>query len=121
MADAVLILHGLFIAWVLVGALAVARWPHLLWLHLPALGWAAWIEFSGGICPLTPLENAWRLAAGQAGYSGSFIEHYLWPLIYPDGLTPGVQWLLGALVLGLNGALYGGLWWRRRARAARGA
>ena len=75
---------------------------------------AAGIELAGGICPLTYLENDLRAAAGQRGYAGGFVEHYLLPLIYPPGLTPGVQWALAGVVLGVNLILYGWLLWRRR-------
>jgi hypothetical protein len=119
LADALLLLHGLFILWVMLGALAVWRWPLLAWLHLPAAAWGVWIEWSGGICPLTPLEWRLREAAGQAGHRGGFIEHHLAAAIYPDGLTREVQFALGALVLFVNLALYGMVLWRRRARRSR--
>ncbi len=68
--------------------------------------WGAGIEFLGGICPLTPLENHWRAMAGQQGYPGDFVEHYIVSLLYPDGLTRRVQLVLGALVLVVNVAIY---------------
>jgi hypothetical protein len=117
LADAVLLLHLGFIVWVGAGGLAVLRWPRLAFLHLPAVLWGAGIEFTGAICPLTPLENALRRQAGEAGYAGGFIEHYLLPLIYPDALTETVEWLLGALVLAINGPIYWMLW--RRSSALR--
>ena len=107
LADGVLVLHGLFIAWAAFGALAVWRWPRLLVLHLPALAWGVWIEISGGICPLTPLENSLRRAAGQRGYSGGFIDHYLGGLIYPAGLTREAQWAVAGVLLAINVVLYG--------------
>lgn len=113
-ANAVLVAHGLFILFVLFGALAVWRWRWLLWLHLPTVGWGIYIEISGNICPLTPIENQLRQLAGQAGYEGGFIEHYLLPTIYPAGLTPQIQWLLAGVVAAVNGAAYGLLWWRSR-------
>jgi len=106
LADAVLVFHGLFIVWAALGALAVWRWPRLALLHLPALAWAVWIETSGGICPLTPLENSLRRAAGQAGYSGGFIDHYVGGLIYPDGLTRQAQWLVAGVLLAINVVAY---------------
>jgi hypothetical protein len=115
-ADAVLVLHGLFILFAALGALAVLWRPWLAALHLPALGWGLWIEISHGICPLTPLENTLRARAGEAGYEGSFIEHYLLPLIYPAGLQPSQQWLLAALLAAVNVVLYGALLLRRRRR-----
>ncbi|QEZ48196.1 DUF2784 domain-containing protein [Cupriavidus oxalaticus] len=115
LADLVVIVHGLFIVFVVAGGLLVLRWPRLAWVHLPAAAWGVLIEWSGWICPLTPLENALRRAAGEAGYSGGFIERYLLPLIYPPGLTPAVQLWLGLVVLVVNVAVYA-VWWRRRRR-----
>lgn len=116
LADAVLALHGLFIVWNTLGGLVVLRWPLLAWVHLPAVAWAVWIEWSGGICPLTPLEQRLRIAAGQAGYRGGFIEHYLTAAIYPDGLTREIQIAFGVLVLVINVVVYAVLVRRMRAR-----
>jgi hypothetical protein len=116
LADGVLVLHGLFIVWAAVGALAVWRWPRLALLHLPALAWAVWIEASGGECPLTPLENSLRRAAGQAGYSGGFIDHYLGGIIYPAGLTRQTQWLVAGALLLINLVAYGLMIRRARRR-----
>lgn len=113
-ADSVLLLHFSFILFVLLGALLQLRWPRTIWIHLAAVAWGIYIEVSGGICPLTWLENDFRRQAGQTGYADSFVEHYLLPLIYPAGLTRELQWLFAALVLLLNLALYGWLFWRRR-------
>ncbi len=107
LADAVLVLHGLFIVWVIFGGVAVIGQPRWAWLHLPAVAWAVWISWSGEVCPLTPLEQSLRRAAGQAGFEGGFIEHYLTAAIYPHGLTANMQMLFGALVLAVNVALYG--------------
>ena len=116
-ADAVALLHLAFVLFVVFGGLLVWRWPRLVWLHLPAVGWGAWIEFAGGLCPLTPLENHLRQAVGEAGYAGGFIDHYLWPLLYPAGLTREGQWMLGAGVLVFNIVVYGVLLIRRIRRA----
>lgn len=105
-ADAVLIAHFAFVLFVVLGGLSVLRWPKLAWLHVPAVAWAAFVEFSGRICPLTPLEVAMRLGAGEAGYSGDFIEHYVTSLLYPDGLTQETQIVLGAVVVALNVVIY---------------
>jgi hypothetical protein len=118
LADAVLLLHGLFIVWVVAGSAVVYRRPAWAWAHLPAVAWGAWISFSGAICPLTLLEQSLRRAAGQAGYEGGFIERYLTAAIYPDGLTPTHQMVLGMAVLAINLAGYG-LAWRRAARQRR--
>lgn len=120
LADAVLVLHGAFIAWALLGACAVWRWPRLVWWHLPALAWGVWIEASAGLCPLTPLEVGLRQRAGQQGYAGGFIDHYLGALIYPQGLTPAAQWRIALALAAVNLLLYGLIVWRRwRARRMR--
>lgn len=115
-ADAVLLLHLAFILFAALGALLVvwrARWA---WLHLPALAWAVWIVATHGICPLTPLENSLRHAAGEAGYAGGFIDHYLMPLIYPPGLTPEHQNVIAIALATANLLLYGFAILRRRSR-----
>lgn len=106
LADVLLVLHGLFIVWVVAGGIAVWRRPALAWLHLPAAAWGVWISWSGGLCPLTPIEQRLRRAAGQAGYEGGFIDHYLGRLIYPEGLTPAWQFAFGAFVLAVNVVFY---------------
>ncbi|MEI2417385.1 DUF2784 domain-containing protein [Orrella sp. JC864] len=117
LADAVLVVHGLFVLFVALGAALVIWRPRLAWLHLPALAWGAGIMLVGGICPLTPLENALRQAGGQQGYEGGFIEHYLVSALYPEGVTRRFQVGLGLLAVAWNALLYG-IAWRRRARRA---
>jgi hypothetical protein len=119
LADLVLLVHLAFIAFVVLGGLLALRWRWAPWLHVPAAGWGAWIELSGGLCPLTPLENALRQAAGTEGYAGGFIEHYLLSVLYPAGLTQEFQVVLGGLVVLTNGVVYAWVW-RRRGRT-RGA
>ena len=118
LADLVLVVHFLFIAFVVAGGFAAVRWPRLAWAHIPCFAWGALIEFAGWICPLTPLENELRIASGQAGYSGGFIEHYLLPVIYPGALTREMQIWLGLSVLALNAVAYAWLL-RRLSRGAR--
>jgi hypothetical protein len=105
-ADSVLVLHAAFVLFVTVGGLLVLRWPKLAWLHVPAVVWAAFVEFTGRICPLTPLEVELRGRAGEAGYAGDFVEHYILSLLYPDGLTRDIQTTLGALVVVVNVLIY---------------
>ncbi|SDQ01894.1 DUF2784 domain-containing protein [Ectopseudomonas guguanensis] len=114
-ADALVLVHLGFILFVLLGSLLLLRWPRLIWLHLPAVAWGILVECLHLGCPLTPWENQLRRLAGQAGYDGGFIEHYLIPLIYPAGLTPQLQLWLGALVVLVNLAVYA--WLVRRWRA----
>jgi hypothetical protein len=116
LADGVAVLHAAFVAFVVLGGLLVLRWPRLAWFHVPAAVWGVLIEFGGWICPLTPLENALRARAGQAGYAGGFVEHYVLRVLYPEGLTREVQWVIGTVVLVLNALVYGSLWMRRRRR-----
>jgi hypothetical protein len=105
-ADAVLVLHLGYILFVACGGLLVVWRPRVAWAHVPALAWGVWISVTHGICPLTPLENSLRHAAGEAAYQGSFIDHYVEPLIYPPGLTPHDQFQIAALLVGLNVLLY---------------
>ncbi|NMG77080.1 DUF2784 domain-containing protein [Aromatoleum diolicum] len=120
-ADLVVLIHFAFIVFVIAGGLLVLRHPRVAWLHLPVVAWGAGIEFVGGICPLTPLENALRRAAGEAGYAEGFLEHYLLPLIYPAALTYEVQIGLGLFVLLVNALIYGIIVLRRRRDLRRGA
>jgi hypothetical protein len=107
LADLILALHLVFVLFVVLGGLVVLRWPRIAWLHIPAAIWGVLIEYTGWICPLTPLENALRTRGGEAGYNGGFIEHYIQPLLYPAGLTRSTQVVLGSLVLVLNLTAYG--------------
>ena len=119
-ADSVLVAHLAFIVFVLAGGLLVLRRPIWAALHLPAVAWGAFAELTGTLCPLTPLENSLRRAAGAAGYEGGFIEHYMLPLIYPAGLTPRVQIVLGLVVLLVNVPIYALAWrrWKRERKRA---
>ena len=105
-ADGVLLLHLAFILFALVGGALAARWRWMPWVHLPAMAWAIFVEFTGRICPLTYLENDLRLRAGQSGYTTSFVEHYLLDVIYPAGLTRELQFGLAATVVLVNIAIY---------------
>ncbi|MEN8178938.1 MAG: DUF2784 domain-containing protein [Pseudomonadota bacterium] len=105
-ADLLVIVHLVFILFVLLGGLAVLKWHKIALLHLPCVVWGALVEFNGWFCPLTPLENHFRVAAGTSGYSGGFIEHYLIPLIYPAGLDRNIQFVLGIIVIAVNLTVY---------------
>lgn len=114
LADLVMLLHFAYIVFVVGGALLVLYRRWWVWLHLPAIAWGVWLEFFSKACPLTPLENSLRVRAGQAGYAGGFIDHYLARAIYPEGLTPRSQIVIGAFVVILNAALYWWVWRRIR-------
>ena len=117
-ADALVLLHALWLAFVVFGALLALRWRRVLWAHVPVVAWGALVEFTGWVCPLTPWENDLRRLGGQEGYAGGFIERYVTAIIYPEGLTREIQIGLGVGVLVLNAGLY---WWvlRRLRRTAR--
>jgi len=113
-ADFLLIIHLVFITFVLLGGLLLVKWRWLVYLHLPAVAWATLLELRGWLCPLTPLEQHFRMIAGETGYSGSFVQHYLLPLIYPGGLTREVQIILGISVIVVNLVIYIGILTRFR-------
>jgi hypothetical protein len=119
LADLVLVVHLWFVLFVVLGGLLVLRWPRVAFLHVPAAIWGVlFIEYKGWICPLTPLENSFRVSGGAAEYSGSFIQHYIQPVLYPGGLTRGTQIVLGSVALIVNLAAYGVVITRRK-RATR--
>jgi hypothetical protein len=119
LADSVVLVHLAFVAFVIGGGFVAWRYPLVTLAHVPALLWGIWIEWSGRVCPLTPLENHLRERAGESGYPGGFIEHYVIPVLYPPGLTHEVQWVLGALLVAINVAAYAGILVRRRKRRRR--
>jgi hypothetical protein len=119
LADLVLIVHFAFVVFVLWGGLLVLKWRWIAWLHLPAAVWGTVVEFTGWICPLTPLENRLHEQGGEAPYRSDFIAEHLLPLLYPEDLTHNVQLLLGTGVVVLNAAVYWGLWQMQMRRVSR--
>lgn len=120
-ADGVLLLHLLFIAFVVLGGLLAVWWRRVLFIHLPAVIWGVFAELTGRVCPLTSLENTLLIKAGTAGYSESFVEHHLLRIIYPAELTRDIQYLLGAAVVAINVAIYLWLFYRFRQQNRRDA
>jgi hypothetical protein len=114
LATLVVAAHVAFIAFVVVGGLFALRWPKLLYLHAAAVIWAVYVEWAGAICPLTPLEKTLRAAAGLEAYAGDFVAEYVFPLLYPDGLTRRAQLLIGTAVIALNVCVYAVLLRQRR-------
>jgi hypothetical protein len=116
LAALVVVVHLAFVVFATLGGMLAIRWPRIAWVHLPCAAWAAFVEFSGRICPLTPLENALRRRAGLEYYSGDFVANYIFPVLYPEGLTREAQLAIGAFVVMLNFVAYGWVLHRRRAR-----
>src|SRR5262249_44206639 len=106
LATLVVAAHVAFVVFVVIGGLFALRWRKLLYLHLAAVVWAVYVEWAGAICPLTPLENTLRAAAGLEAYAGDFVAEYVFPVLYPEGLTLGAQLAIGAAVLAVNGCIY---------------
>ncbi|MDH3390851.1 MAG: DUF2784 domain-containing protein [Desulfobacterales bacterium] len=106
LADLIVVLHSLFVLFVMLGGFLVLWKSSVAWCHIPAVFWAASIEFFGWICPLTPLENMLREKGGAAGYDTGFVEHYIVPILYPASLTRQVQINFGIIVLSINIGLY---------------
>ena len=114
LADLVLLFHFTFILFVVFGGFTVLKWRRIIYYHIPTALWGAIIEISGWVCPLTPLEIELRVRAGSGFYTGSFINHYLTPIIYPPGLTQQLQYYLAAGVIIINAAAYYLIWKKLR-------
>jgi hypothetical protein len=106
LAALVVVAHVAFVLFAALGGALALRWPRVAWVHLPCVAWAAYVELSGRICPLTPLEQSLRQRAGLESYSGDFVAHYVFPLLYPEGLTREAQVAIGIVVIALNIAVY---------------
>ncbi len=116
LADVVLFSHFIFVLFAISGGLFLFYRRWLLWLHLPVVLWSSVVNLAGWTCPLTPLENSFRAAAGLAGYTGGFIEHYISPLVYPGGMTRKFELVAGVSVLVWNGLVYSFVMLRRNRR-----
>jgi hypothetical protein len=88
LAVLVAVLHGAAVAFMVTGSLLALRWPRLLWLHVPVALVILGLYLTGSACPLTTWELRLRAAAGEPGYSGGFIGHYVTdPLGFPIHAT----------------------------------
>ena len=116
LADLIVLVHIAFVVFAVLGGFLALRWPRFVWVHLPAVIWAAIVELCGWVCPLTPVENWLRSRTGQTGYPSDFIAHYVLPMLYPEGLTREMQITLGIFVLLINLSIYG--WILRRKKTA---
>jgi len=115
LSNATVLLHLMFIAFIVFGGLLVLFWRRMAWVHLPLAIWGVVVQWMSWICPLTPLENWFRARSGTATYREGFVEHYVMPVLYPIGVDPRLHWVLGLVVLVANAAIYATVF-RRRAR-----
>ena len=106
-ANLTLIVHLIFILFVVFGGLIFFIFPKIIYIHLPALLWGIYIELTNSVCPLTYLENWFLNKAELATYSNGFINNYLYPIIYPEGLTNYTQIYLGITLIVINILIYG--------------
>ena len=113
LADIIVVIHFLFVIFVIFGSLLLLWSRKIVWFHLPAALWGALIEFTGWICPLTPLENRFRFQAGRDIYDKGFVENYILPVLYPQALTRNIQIVLGFLVIVINLTLYWFVFWKK--------
>jgi len=115
LADLILAFHAAFVVFVVLGGLLTLRWPRAVWIHVPCALWGSSVVIAGWICPLTPVESALRRAAGEGGYAGGFLDHWVRLVLYPPGLTREVQVALGVAAVAFNLGVYAWAWRRRRA------
>lgn len=114
LADTILLIHLAFIVFVILGGWIVFYHRWMAWIHIPMVIWSSIVNLTRWRCPLTPLENLYRSAAGEAGYEGGFIRHYIEPLLYPEGLTYDLGILVGVFVFVWNALIYGIIVYRIR-------
>jgi hypothetical protein len=106
LGELVLGFHFAFIVFALLGGLLVLWKSWIVWLHLPSVVWSALVNLLSQVCPLTPLENRFRDLAGQAGYEGGFIQHYIAPVVYPSGMSRSMELIASFTVLIWNVLIY---------------
>ena len=109
MADLTLSAHFAFVLFAVAGAFLVLAWPVLVWAHLPVVIWSSVVNLCGWTCPLTPVENRFRSAAGGQAYSGNCLEHYVGRLVYPLGMPRRLELVAGVSILVWNALAYGGI------------
>ena len=114
-ADAVMVVHFAFLAYVVAGGFLAWRWPRAIWSHLALAGWGLSTLVFHQDCPLSLIEDWARRRAGEPGlHHRGFIDTYLTGVVYPAPDLPRVQALVAVVVaVSWVGALL--LWSRRRA------
>jgi hypothetical protein len=113
-ADATVVFHFAVVIFVIAGAVLLLWRRWVAWVHLPTITWVIYAELFHRTCPLTYLENWCRDQAGGQAYQGGFVDHYIMPVLYPNGLTPGMQVAFGLAILVINVVLYTIAFRRRR-------
>ncbi len=119
LADAVLLFHFLFILFAVFGGILVLYRKKVIWFHVPVVLWSSVVNLASLTCPLTPIENFFRAAAGQAGYHGGFVEHYIAPVVYPAGMPRELELVAGVSIIAWNVAVYAFLGWKNKSRSVR--
>lgn len=114
LADAVLSFHFLFILFAIFGGFINLYNKKVAWLHVPVVLWSSIVNLAGLTCPLTPIENYFRSLAGQAGYPGGFVEHYIGQLVYPAGMPRKLELVAAASIIAWNFVVYAFLVWKHR-------
>ncbi len=114
-ADLVLLGHFLFVAFAVFGGTLVCHHPAWALVHVPVVLWSAIVNLAGWTCPLTPLEKSLRTGAGQSGYAGGFVEHYVGRVVYPRGMPRQMELTAGVSIIVWNVLVYGFVlgvnWW----------
>ncbi|MFZ2490898.1 MAG: DUF2784 domain-containing protein [Thermoanaerobaculia bacterium] len=116
-AELVLLAHFGFVLFAVFGGLLVLQSRRWAWIHVPAVIWASIVNLASWTCPLTPVEQAFRSAAGQAGYTGGFVEHYIGPLVYPGGMPRRLELVAAFSVVAWNVIVYATVLMRRRVKS----
>ncbi|HSB30995.1 MAG TPA: DUF2784 domain-containing protein [Candidatus Sulfobium mesophilum] len=115
-ADIVLLTHFAFVIFAVLGGFIVLWKNRAAWIHVPVVLWSSVVNLASWVCPLTPLENWFLAKAGQSGYRGGFVQHYIDPLVYPAGMPRDMELIAGISVLVWNAAVYAVVLIRRRKR-----
>jgi hypothetical protein len=113
-ADIVLFTHFLFAAFAVFGGVLVLHGAAWAWVHIPTVLWSSVVNLMSWTCPLTPMENALRMRAGETGYSAGFVQRYLGPVVYPRGMPRRLELVAGVSVVAWNVLVYAVVIWLAR-------
>jgi hypothetical protein len=118
LAQATMVVHFAFLAYLTLGGYLAWRWRWTIWLHLAVVGWGVSIITIGQECPLTYVENWARRAAGEHDLAGGFINTYLTGVVYPPAYLTEVR-VAVALLVAVSWAGWARLGTRRVSRDGR--